>query len=410
VTSPPNPVRTAVRRFLEAVPVECGVVCVACSGGTDSLALAEATVHHARLHDLAVHGLVVDHGLQPGSAAIARHAAQQLGDLGCATVEVLAVRVDATTNVEAAARAARYAALEAARPHPDALVLLGHTLDDQAETVLLGLGRGSGPRSIAGMRELDPPWARPLLSVRRADTAAACATLGLDPWHDPHNVDPRFRRARLRAEVMPLLENVLGGGVAPALARTAAQLREDCDALDALATDLLTAAGAPTGTPTDGGPSGGAAPDAPADDARGQGVGVPRDRGASALTDGGPGGGAPNDREAGAPNHREAGAPRGQGAGDLGGGLDAEVLAAAPSAVRRRAIRAWLLAGGATDLTDGHLRSVDALVGAWRGQGAVALPGQLEAYRAAGRLLLRPGPTPTPTNRPPQPPGVSAVS
>ncbi|HEY0637582.1 MAG TPA: tRNA lysidine(34) synthetase TilS, partial [Pseudonocardiaceae bacterium] len=211
-------VRRAVRRFLERHQVTR--VAVACSGGADSLALAEAAVRHGA----EVHGLVVDHGLQAGSASVAARAAEQLTALGCAKAAVLTVPVDATANIEAAAREARYRALDAARPDAAALVLLGHTLDDQAETVLLGLGRGSGARSLAGMRELDPPWGRPLLGVRRADTVAACAELGLRPWQDPHNADPRFRRVRLRAEVLPLLEDVLAGGVAPALARTAAQL------------------------------------------------------------------------------------------------------------------------------------------------------------------------------------------
>ena len=133
---------------------------------------------------------------------------------------------------------ARYAALDAARG--GAPVLLAHTLDDQAETVLLGLGRGSGARSIAGMRPWDPPWLRPLLGVRRALTHAACEELGVAPWQDPHNVDPRFTRARLRAEVLPLLEDVLGGGVAEALARTAAALREDNDTLDGEAAHAST--------------------------------------------------------------------------------------------------------------------------------------------------------------------------
>ncbi len=148
---------------------------------------------------------------------------------------------------EAAARAARYAVLEAARG--DAPVLLAHTLDDQAETVLLGLGRGSGARSIAGMRVGDPPWYRPLLAERRSLTHAACAELGLTPWDDPHNTDRRFTRVRLRTEVLPLLEDVLGGGVAEALARTAAALREDTDALDDLADRALDDAedGAPAG-------------------------------------------------------------------------------------------------------------------------------------------------------------------
>ena len=130
-------------------------------------------------------------------------------------------------------------ALEASRVRAGAgLVLLGHTLDDQAETVLLGLGRGSGPRSIAGMRPVDGRWLRPLLGVRRETTRAACAAERLPYRDDPHNADPRFTRTRLRAEVLPLLEDVLHGGVAEALARTAELLRDDLDALDALASAL----------------------------------------------------------------------------------------------------------------------------------------------------------------------------
>ncbi|MGH3887278.1 MAG: tRNA lysidine(34) synthetase TilS [Pseudonocardiaceae bacterium] len=233
-------VRTAVRRFLAAHRTG-DAVAVACSGGADSLALAAATVHCAGRLGLAVHGLVVDHQLQPGSRAVAQTAAQVLRRLGCAAVGVLQTTVEGPGGPEAAARRARYAALRAASP-AGALVLLGHTLDDQAETVLLGLGRGSGPRSVAGMRELDPPWGRPLLGVRRAVTAAACDALGLVPWVDPHNADPRYRRVRLRTEVLPLLEDVLAGGVAQALARTAGQLQEDLDLLDDQACALLAQA------------------------------------------------------------------------------------------------------------------------------------------------------------------------
>ncbi len=232
--------RTAVRRFLVAHRTG-DAVAVACSGGADSLALAAATVHCAGRLGLAVHGLVVDHRLQPGSATVAQTAAQALRQLGCAAVRVLQTTVEGPGGPEAAARRARYAALRAASP-AGALVLLGHTLDDQAETVLLGLGRGSGPRSVAGMRELEPPWGRPLLGVRRAVTAAACDALGLAPWVDPHNADPRFRRVRLRTEALPLLEDVLDGGVAEALARTAGQLQEDLDLLDDQACALLAQA------------------------------------------------------------------------------------------------------------------------------------------------------------------------
>ncbi|MDX1871229.1 tRNA lysidine(34) synthetase TilS [Mycolicibacterium sp. 120266] len=202
--------------------------CVALSGGADSLALTAAA---ATLRPTVA--LIVDHGLQPDSADVARHARQQALDLGCVAAHVLTVDVGTEGGPEAAARAARYRALDEARAGLP--VLLAHTLDDQAETVVLGLGRGSGARSIAGMRDYDAPWGRPLLAVRRTVTRAACAELGLRPWEDPHNTDPRFTRVRLRTEVLPLLEEVLGGGVAEALARTAAALREDSEALDALA-------------------------------------------------------------------------------------------------------------------------------------------------------------------------------
>ncbi len=275
--------------------------CVALSGGPDSLALTAAA---APLRPTSA--LIVDHGLQPGSAAVAETARRQAMDVGCVAAQILRVRVGAAGGPEAAARAARYAALQGARD--GAPVLLAHTLDDQAETVLLGLGRGSGPRSIAGMRPGNPPWFRPLLDVRRRTTAQACAEAGLTAWDDPHNSDPRFTRVRLRAEVLPLMEDVLGGGVAEALARTASALREDTDALDELALDALPA-----------GALGGASP-----------------------------------------------SPR-------SGELAVTAIVDLPVALRRRVIRAWLLAGGAVGLTDLQIRAADALVGDWRGQGGVAV-------------------------------------
>lgn len=275
--------------------------CVALSGGPDSLALA--AVAAATLPTTA---LIVDHGLQSHSAEIAAAARDHALKLGCVDAEVLRVQVGSDGGIEAAARVARYRALDTARG--DRPVLLGHTLDDQAETVLLGLGRGSGARSIAGMRPHDPPWGRPLLGVRRAVTHAACAELGMTAWQDPHNSDRRFTRTRLREEVLPLLEDVLGGGVAEALARTATALREDTDLLDALAEQALTGA-------------------------------------ATAV------------------------------------GLDTAALTGLPEAVRRRVIRGWLLAGGATGLTDKQIRGVDALVTAWRGQGAVAVGSALRGQR-----------------------------
>jgi tRNA(Ile)-lysidine synthase len=328
-----NQVHTAVRRFLVDHEV-ADTIAVACSGGADSLALAAATVHCAAALGLAVHGLVVDHQLQPCSAQVAQTTGGQLRQLGYPVVQVLPVTVNAAAGsggLEAAARRARYQALRDAAPG-GALVLLGHTLDDQAETVLLGLGRGSGPRSVAGMRELDPPWGRPLLGVRRAVTAAACAALNLDPWTDPHNADPRFRRVRLRTEVLPLLEDVLAGGVAQALARTASQLREDLDVLDGQAGELLAAVLR--------GPSTDVVPNAQTD--------------ANAQPD--------------------------------AGELDVAALIPHPAALRRRVLRRWLLNAGVTELTDAHLRAADDLIGHWSGQGPVRLPGAFELARGRGRL------------------------
>ncbi len=206
--------------------------CVALSGGADSLAL---TAVAAGIKPTVA--LIVDHRLQPDSAAVAETARRQALTVGCVAAQVITVDVGIEGGPEAAARTARYRALGAARSGMP--VLLGHTLDDQAETVLLGLGRGSGPRSIAGMRPWDPPWGRPLLGVRRAVTRAACAEVDLAPWRDPHNFDRRYTRVRLREEVLPLLEDVLGGGVAEALARTAGALRADTDTLDELADRAL---------------------------------------------------------------------------------------------------------------------------------------------------------------------------
>jgi tRNA(Ile)-lysidine synthase len=223
-------VRRAVRGWLAAHP---GPVAVALSGGADSLALTAATAAEASN----VAALIVDHGLQAGAAGGAAAAAERARLLGVDDARVLTVTVAGSGGMEAAARRARYDALDGARG--EASVLVAHTLDDQAETVLLGLGRGSGPRSIAGMAAFDDPWGRPLLGVRRAVTRAACAELGLEPFEDPHNSDPDFTRVRLRHEVLPLLEDVLGGGVAPALARTAEQLQDDGRALDAIAASVV---------------------------------------------------------------------------------------------------------------------------------------------------------------------------
>ena len=230
-------VRNAVRACLSDLAAG-DLVLVACSGGADSLALAAAAAFVAPRLDLRAGGVTVDHGLQPGSAERAASVAALLGKLGLNPVRGAAVTVASSlaAGPEAAARVARYGALdEAAIACGAAAILLGHTLDDQAETVLLGLARGSGGRSLAGMPLRRGPYRRPLLGVRRATTSAACAELGLEPWQDPHNRDFRFARARVRHQALPALEAAIGPGVAEALARTASQLRADTECLDDLA-------------------------------------------------------------------------------------------------------------------------------------------------------------------------------
>jgi tRNA(Ile)-lysidine synthase len=213
----------------------------ACSGGADSVALAAALAFEAPRtgHGVRGGGVTIDHGLQPGSAERAKSVVRLLSDLGLNPVGCQQIVVGTEGGPEAAARAARYAGLAATADRTGAVaVLLGHTLDDQAETVLLGLARGSGLRSLAGMAATSGDggrYRRPLLGLSRATTRAACAEEGLPVWDDPHNADPAYTRARVRAAVMPVLEAELGPGVAEALARTAQLARADAEALEAWA-------------------------------------------------------------------------------------------------------------------------------------------------------------------------------
>ncbi|GAC1326320.1 MAG: tRNA lysidine(34) synthetase TilS [Mycobacteriales bacterium] len=227
-------VRLAVRRDLADLPPGALVV-AACSGGADSLALTAALAYEAPRAGLAAGVVTVDHGLQAGSAGRARSVLATARSLGVAVAECLTVDVGTAGGPEAAARTARYEAIDAAADRLGAAaVLLGHTRDDQAETVLLGLARGSGARSLAGMAPRRGRLRRPLLELARGTTEAACAALGLSPWHDPHNTDPAYARARVRAEGLPALERALGPGVAQALARTATLLQADLAAWEEL--------------------------------------------------------------------------------------------------------------------------------------------------------------------------------
>lgn len=234
--------RVAVRRALADL-ADGDRVLVGCSGGADSLALLAAACFEGPRRGLAVGAAVVDHGMQPGSADVAARAAQQARALRADPVEVRAVTVTGAGGPEGAARTARLAALRAAADETGArCVLLGHTRDDQAEAVLLGLARGSGPRSLAGMRAVSGDLRRPFLDLTHDDTRAACRAQELGWWEDPHNDDRTLARARVRHLLLPALERELGPGVREALARTADLLRADTEALDAWADDVRAAA------------------------------------------------------------------------------------------------------------------------------------------------------------------------
>ncbi len=269
-----------------------GECVVGVSGGADSLALAMGAQWAAARAGGQVRAVIVDHGLQPGSADVARRVALTLEDRGIAAEVRRVTLAGRAGGVEAAAREARLAALaDVGLP-----VLLGHTLDDQAEQVLLGIVRGSGTRSLGAMASRRGPFVRPLLGIRRATTAAACTQWGLTPWQDPMNDDDAYMRVRIR-HALAQLEAATGRDLAPNLARTAILARADADALDALAR-------MPSEHPT----------------------------------------------------------------------LPLRALEGQPDAIRWRRIRAWLASRGIT-VGYAHVRAVDALVVAWRGQGPIAVPG-----------------------------------
>jgi tRNA(Ile)-lysidine synthase len=234
------------------------LVLAACSGGADSMALAAALAFEAPRLGVRAGAVTVDHGLQSGSAGRAQEVAARLRALGLDPVDTVGVTVGAHSATaahgaaytggaarrvgpEAAARDARYAALDAtAERRGAAAVLLGHTRDDQAETVLLGLARGSGTRSLSGMAAVSGTggrYRRPFLLLDRDTVRQGCLAQGITVWEDPHNHDPAYTRSRVRHEALPVLEKSLGKGVVEALARTAQLSRDDADALDQWAAD-----------------------------------------------------------------------------------------------------------------------------------------------------------------------------
>ncbi|MEU4681983.1 tRNA lysidine(34) synthetase TilS [Streptomyces xinghaiensis] len=312
------------------------LVLAACSGGADSVALASALAFEAPKLGIRAGGVTVDHRLQQGSGKRAEEVAARLRELGLDPVETVAVDVGRSGGPEAAARDARYAALDSVADRYGArAVLLGHTRDDQAETVLLGLARGSGIRSLSGMAAVsgrDGRYRRPFLRLDRQTARTACLAQSLPVWDDPHNSDPSYTRSRLRHEGLPALEKSLGKGVIEALARTAQLSRDDADALDVWADDA--------------------------------------ERSVRSAPDGGTDGG--------------------HGEGDPAGGLDVAKLAVLPPAIRRRVLRRAAIAAGspAGSLFARHVEEMDRLVTDWHGQGALNLPGRVEVRRRCGNLVI----------------------
>lgn len=303
--------RNAVKPFLNQLEAGDNFL-VAVSGGADSLALAYALLLEAKPLALNPIAVTVDHQLQENSHQQAERVCEQLKELGYGQVITKKVVVTLESGLEGGARDARYKAIDQSLEETKAVkVFLGHTRDDQAETVLLGLARGSGARSLSGMASDTGKYARPFLSITREETEAACSEWKLDFWKDPHNLNTDFTRVRVRREVIPYLEENLDPGISRALVRSAALLRDDADALDLWA-----------------------------------------------------------ERE--------------------GGDLDCDRLAALPRAIRTRVIRTAALAAGATpgQLTYEQVGAIDALICAWKGQGAVSLAGGVKVERISGRLSL----------------------
>ena len=304
-------IRNAVKPFLAQLEAGDNFL-VAVSGGADSLALAAALLLEAKPLALNPIAVTVDHQLQENSDIQAMKVSEQLKEIGYGQVLIKKVVVVATDGIEAGARKVRYEAIARSVEESKATkVFLGHTHGDQAETVLLGLARGSGARSLSGMAIESGIYCRPLLSLTREVTEQACKEFGLEPWSDPHNFDNDFTRVRIRREIIPYLEEKLDPGISRALVRSASLLRDDADALDQWA-----------------------------------------------------------DRE--------------------GSDLDCQRLAALPRAVRTRIIRRAALAAGATpgELTFEQIATIDALISAWKGQGAVSLAGGVKVERISGRLSL----------------------
>ena len=232
-------IRLAVRAALTDLSAG-DTVLVAVSGGADSSALAAALLPECNELSIRCTAVIVDHGLQANSADVAQAAKAEMAKIGYGSIEIKRIKVEVIDGMEASARRARYAALNEIADSTNAVaIFLGHTKDDQAETVLLGLSRGSGTRSLSGMADRIDKYRRPLLGITRKQTEAACKEVGIKFWNDPHNQSMEYTRVRVREKVLPLMEAEIGPGIADALTRSAKLLRDDADALDEWAEEVI---------------------------------------------------------------------------------------------------------------------------------------------------------------------------
>jgi len=308
-TTPLYQIRLAVRSELEDIAAGDSVL-VAASGGADSSALAAALLLECKSKSIKVIALIIDHGLQKNSADVTHETKRTLTKIGYENIEIRRVTVEITDGLEASARRARYQALSDVANSHNAVAI------DQAETVLLGLSRGSGSRSLSGMAARVDRYRRPLLAITRAQTEAACEEAGIKFWQDPHNQSMEFTRVRVREVVLPTMEKEIGPGISDALARSAKLLRDDADALDSLSDEIFSKLD-------------------PAS-------------------------------------------------------LEISKLESQPRAIRTRILRRAIYLAGAPQgsLSAEHIEPVEALITAWKGQGAISLPGGVTVARISGRLSL----------------------
>ena len=225
-------VRRALRTYLEKFePNE--TILVGCSGGADSLALTYALLQESQSKNLRLIPVVIDHDLQAGSAEIAANVVTQLSSWGIKEIFTAKAHVVMSDGLEASARRARYQIFyQALETYSAKYFFLAHTQNDQAETVLLGLARGSGSKSLSGMNNVSGEFIRSLLGISREKTEELCKEVGINYWIDPHNSDLQFTRVRVRKNILPSMERDLGPGIKEALSRSAQILREDNEALD----------------------------------------------------------------------------------------------------------------------------------------------------------------------------------